>query len=76
MKLYGKEVVVLKFYLSHVGLYVVRRFVFGDGYYPLQFKKSPPYRALSYYSSQDRQRKQLSISFVDISKICERMSKY
>lgn len=76
MKLYGKEVVVLKINSNHVGVYVVRRFVFGDGYYPLQFKKSPPYRSLSYYSSRDRQRHQLSISFVDISKICERMSKY
>lgn len=76
MKLYGKEVVVLKFFFNRVGLYVVRRFVFGDGYYPLYFKNNPPYRALSYYSAQDRQRKQLGISFVDISKICERMSKY
>lgn len=76
MKLYGREVVCLIVRSHLVGLKVVRRFCFGDGYHPIPYSKSPPWRMLSFSRSYNRKRTQQCIGFVDVSKIDERMEKY
>lgn len=76
MKLYGKEIIKLYILNHYVGLKVVRRFAFGDGYSPIPYTKYPPWRMLSGNNTFYKTRTQLPIGFVDVSKIESRMKKY
>lgn len=76
MKLYGREVVVLRIFAYSIGLYPVTRFCFGDGLYPpYTYTQSKPFRMLIYATTQKGYIVQL-LGFKNISRVKERMEKY